>query len=85
MLSDESSRKSYDCWLNSRIQIPFEQFLSRKGHAMMHWANPRSNKLSIKEKSSMGQGSEEFKYNNSQESSITQDKSWLEKFRKYEI
>lgn len=52
---------------------------------MMHWANPKSNKLSIKENSSTGQGSDEFKLNNSQDASITQSKSFLEKFRTYEI
>lgn len=86
VLSDEASRRSYDYWLNSGIHIPFEQWRSRKGHSMMHWANPRSNKLSIKENSSIGQGSDEFKLNNdSQDDSITQSKSLLEKFRKYEI
>lgn len=85
VLSDESNRRSYDYWLNSGINIPFEQWRNRKGHSMMHWANPRSNKLCIKENSSTGQGSDEFKLNNSQEASITQSESFLEKFRKYEI
>lgn len=80
-LTDSSSRRSYDCWLNSRIHIPFEQWKAKKGHSM-HWVNPKSNKLSIKEGSSTGQGSD-FKLNNG--SIVDQDSNWLKKFRNYEI
>lgn len=82
VLIDQSSRRSYDCWLNSGINIPFEQWQSKKGHSM-HWASPRPSKLSIKENSSIGQGSD-FKINNE---GLDRDpeRSLLEKFRKYEI
>ena len=81
VLTDEATRRSYDCWLDSRIHIPFESWRNKKGHTM-HWATPRSSKLSISnnDSSSMGQGSD-FKLNNE----VHKDKSWLEKFRKYEI
>lgn len=82
-MTDEVSKKSYDVWLTSGIHIPFEQWNNRKGHSMMHWASPRSTKLTIKEASSTRQGSE-FKLNNPDETKPINN-SWLEKFRKYEI
>lgn len=81
ILTDESSRRSYDCWLNSRVNIPFEQWQGRKGHSI-HWATPKSTKLSIKGGDPRGQGSD-FKLMD--ESVARPDRDWLEKFRKYEI
>lgn len=85
VLTNESSRRSYDCWLNSRVCIPFEQWQSKRGHSI-HWATPRSTKLSIIESQSRpGQGSE-FKMNNDVENNVdTHNRSYLEKFRNYEI
>lgn len=77
ILTDESSRKSYDRWLDSRINIPFEQWHNRKTHSM-HWVNPKSTKLSIKEDDLTGQGSDFKKQNNNPD-------DWLGKFRRYEI
>lgn len=81
ILTDESSRKSYDRWLNSGINIPFEQWQGKKGHSM-HWAPPRSTKLCIVEGSSIGQGSE---YNVNNGTDPVKEENWLDKFRKYEI
>lgn len=77
ILTDESSRKSYDSWLDSRINVPFEQWHKRKTHSM-HWINPKSTKLSIKEEESTGQGSDFKQQNNTPD-------NWLKKFRRYEI
>lgn len=79
ILTDYSSRKLYDVWLNSGINIPFEQFQAKKGHSM-HWAPPRRNApLGLQDKSLQGQGSD---LRNNQPKSGA---SLLEKFRQYEI
>lgn len=82
ILSDESARKSYDCWLNSRLNIPFEQWHNRKAHSMMHWATPKSSKLTIRDSLSTGQGSD---FGLKQGKNIIRDENLLDKFRKYEI
>lgn len=98
VLTDEATRKSYDFWLNSGIHIPFEQWQAKKGHSM-HWAPPRSMKLSIKQDDASGQGSDVHKVH--KQSVINKDKmpqlnecggesdlrgaNWLSKFRNYEI
>lgn len=83
VLCDESTRKSYDCWLNSRINIPFEQWQSKKGHSM-HWATPKSTKLRIEEGDFSGQGSDSKRINDGA-GPTGKDKSLLDKFRQYEI
>lgn len=82
VLSDESTRRSYDCWLNCRINIPFEQWQAKKGHSM-HWATPNK-KLSIRQETRPRQGSD-LHTQDERISCVGGEESWLEKFRKYEI
>lgn len=49
---------------------------------MMHWSTPNSTRLSLREGSSKGQGSE-FKLGGTEKGKPAD--SWLEKFRRYEI
>lgn len=88
VLTDPSLRKSYDTWLNSGINIPFEQWQTRKGHSM-HWASPRQTKLSI-QNSDIGQGSDPLQKNeisrfDTKTKHMYNNNDWLDKFRKYEI
>jgi len=83
-LTDTKLRKSYDTWLNSGIQIPFEQWQNKKAHSM-HWAPPRQMKLSIQEKMATGQMDPEQSSSNNGEIHSAPSGSLLEKFRKYEI
>lgn len=83
-LTEPSQRKSYDSWLNSRIQIPFEQWQAKKGHSM-HWASPRSSKLGIGTGTvgnMSGRGSDDMKQ---QDAPSASNKDFLDKFRNYEI
>lgn len=82
ILTDLANRKSYDSWLNSGINMPFEQWHQRKGHSM-HWATPKSSKLSIKGNNIRGQGSD--LQNNNNPNSTDMEEGWLRKFRNYEI
>lgn len=85
VLTDVASRKLYDTWLNSGINIPFAQFQAKKGHSM-HWAPPRRNvPLGIRAgKSFEGQGSESI-IGGANQTNKTDASSLLDKFRKYEI
>lgn len=85
ILTDSSLRRSYDSWLNSRIHIPFHQWMARKSHTM-HWVNPKSKTLSLKEESSR-QGSDDMNLQDTQTplKSTCERGSLLERFRNYEI
>jgi len=43
VLLDPQTRKFYDQWLYSGIQIPFPRWLNlaRSGNASLHWSSPR--------------------------------------------
>lgn len=58
ILLDAKERKTYDSWLTSGLNIPFEQFRQRQVHHSMHWASPRLNNLSIQNAINKGQGSD---------------------------
>lgn len=88
ILTDAATRKLYDTWLNSGINIPFEQFQAKRGHSM-HWAPPRRNvPLGLRERSVSGQGSELINDRSDakeRETNKTDAGSMLDKFRRYEI
>lgn len=86
VLTDERKRKSYDTWLNSGIQIPFEQWENKKGHSM-HWAAPRQMKLSIQggTQTGPGGGSQATGSRSTLQASDKKSETYLEKFRNYEI
>lgn len=82
-LTDEKLRRSYNIWLNSGIQVPFEQWQGERGHSM-HWAPPRQMKLSLKHRG--GVYAEKNEAESSKETNaIGSSSSLLEKFRRYEI
>lgn len=84
VLTNESTRKLYDAWLNSGINVPFEQFQSKKSHAF-HWATTNANKkLSIQDCASKGQGSD-MKTRDDSKHKAQVPSSLLEKFRNYEV
>uniref|UniRef100_A0A6G1SIW2 J domain-containing protein n=1 Tax=Aceria tosichella TaxID=561515 RepID=A0A6G1SIW2_9ACAR len=83
VLTDKATRKLYDAWLNSGINIPFEQFQNRRSH-VFHWAAPRqTGKLSIQAEDKPGQACGQNSKDESTE--MTPKDSLLEKFRRYEI
>lgn len=84
ILIDASTRRSYDLWLNSRINIPFESWNEMKGHSM-HWAPTKPSKLSIQNADTSRQGSEFMKEKPRDYERLAQEANWLDKFRKYEI
>lgn len=82
VLTDKETRKLYDAWLNSGINVPFEQFRNRRSHAF-HWAAPRqTRKLSIQTQDEQQPVHLQSK-NDLDE--LDSKKSLLEQFRKYQI